>query len=103
VELGPAVAKGHDDRILIVNAMTETKQKGQAATVDYLWSVAEEFKLHFPQLLDTNKDFYKYANSTSISLPFHVGIDLRTMKVVYTGSGKKTLSTVEAEAAKILD
>ena len=83
--------------------MTETTQKGQAANVDFLWNTAETYKLHFPQLLDTNKDFYKYANSTSISLPFNVAIDLRTMKVAYAKSGAASVSSIEAEAAKILD
>ena len=83
--------------------MTETTQKGQAANVDFLWSTAETYKLQFPQLLDTNKDFYKYTNSTSISLPFNVAIDLRTMKVVYAKSGGVSVSSIEAEASKILD
>ena len=75
--------------------MTQTNTKGQVATPEFIWGFMEQYKLNIPHLLDADKAFYKYATGTSISLPFSVAFDLRTMKVVKAGSGSTSLATIE--------
>jgi hypothetical protein len=89
--------------VILINAVTETTSKGTAATPEYLWTVAETHGLDIPHVIDANKDFYKYANSTSISLPFNVVVDLRSMKIVKAAGGKATVSTIESLADQTLN
>lgn len=86
----------------MINAVTETTQKGQVATTEFLWLLAEQYGMDFPQVIDPQKSLYKYANSTSIGLPFSVAVDLRTMKIVHAKSGKSDVSTIEQLATQTL-
>lgn len=88
--------------MLLVNAVTETVSKGQAATAEFVWQMAEEYKLQFPQAADAGKSLFKYANSTSVSLPFHVAVDLRSMKLVKAKGGASGLSDIESTALSTL-
>jgi len=82
--------------------MTETTSKGETATPDFVWKVAQQYNLNFPQVVDASKALYKYANSGTISLPFQVAVDLRSMKIVATRSGKTTATDIELLAVQTL-
>jgi|GEM_PF-4397608 hypothetical protein len=58
--------------------------------------------MHFPQLLDAGKSLYKFAKGGSISLPFQVAVDLRTMTVVHTQSGGAGIEEIEKLAEDTL-
>ena len=88
--------------MIVINAVTETSQNGEAATPAFVWSMASQLGMHFPQAVDATKRLYKFASSTTISLPFQVAIDLRSMKVVSIGSGDLSKSSIEQLAAKTL-
>jgi hypothetical protein len=65
--------------------------------------VAQQYKLEFPQAVDENKDMYKYSPTyPSVGLPFHVGVDLRTMKIYEAVRGSMTLSSMESKAKTAL-
>lgn len=85
--------------MLIVNAVTETTKRGEKATPEFVWKMVEEYKMNFPQIIDPDKSFYKYANSSSVSLPFQVAIDLRTMTIV--GTKKGASSTIVQDIEKL--
>lgn len=87
--------------MLIINAVTETTSKGEAATPAFLWAMAEQYELHFPQVADTKEELYTYANSTTINLPFHLGVDLRSMKIV-NATGVKGVAAIEQLAKQTL-
>lgn len=82
--------------------------KGTKATPDYLWTQMETYGIHFPQVIysGTKSDLYKYHptySSGKIGLPFSIAIDLRTMKVTDTKTGKATLAQINAAAKLLLD
>jgi hypothetical protein len=87
---------------MIVNAMTETGTSGTKATPSFIYSTAETYEMNFPQAVDADKVIYKYASGSSISLPFQIAIDLRSMKLVYAKSGSATVSEIEALAKETL-
>jgi len=88
--------------VLIINAVTETTSKNQPATPDFVWKLVEQYKMNFPQAIDVGQSLHKYAGSGSIGLPFQIGVDLRTMKIVKTKSGKTTAKDIELLAVQTL-
>jgi hypothetical protein len=98
-ELGSELSEeGIDDRILVVNAVSETTKNGEPATAEFVWKQAQELKTEFPQVVDAKKTLYKFSKGGTIGLPFQVGIDLRTMKVLYAGSGSRDKAFIEETA-----
>jgi hypothetical protein len=91
-----------DDRVLIVNAVSETTRKNEAADADFVWLMADQYGLNFPQAADPKQALYNYAASTTISLPFHVAVDLRSMKIVEAGGGSITAAAIESRATQTL-
>ena len=87
--------------MLIVNAVTETANKGEVATPAFVWSLAKLAGLNFPQAVDAKEELYNYANSTTINLPFHLGVDLRSMKIV-DATGVKGVAAIEQLATQTL-
>jgi hypothetical protein len=65
--------------------------------------MAQEYGMHFPQAADPDKKLHKYANSTTISLPFQVAVDLRSAKIVFADGGTATKADITKVAAKTLD
>jgi len=89
--------------VLIVNAPTETTNRGEAATASFLWNAAQELGMEFPQAADPEQKLYRFVTAMSLSLPLTIGIDLRTMKVVQiTEGGGMGKAEIEALAAKTL-
>jgi hypothetical protein len=58
--------------------------------------------LGFPQAADPSQKVYQYAAGGG-SLPFQIGIDLRTMKIVGTRDSTTSKSYIEELAGKTLD
>jgi hypothetical protein len=81
---------------MIVNAMVDTNRRNETPTRSFIWSVVDQYKLNWIQVIDANKELFKFASGSSIGLPFHVAIDLRTMKVVDASSGRMTKAKLDA-------
>jgi len=103
-ELAKSIPAGKlDSRVVIINAVTETTTRKEKATPKFVWEFAAKYKANFPQAVDAAKSLFKFAGGGgSIGLPFHVAVDLRTMKLVYAKSGLQTVDQINAQAKKIL-
>jgi len=88
--------------VLIINAVTETTTQDEPATAAFVWDVAQEYNLNFPQVADPDQLLFDYSNSNSVSLPFHVAVDLRSMKIVATKEGRTSTAYVEQLADQTL-
>lgn len=93
---------GMDDRVLVVNAVTETTTKNQPADAAFLWLLATQYNLNFPQVADPDQSLYDFATGTTINLPFHVAVDLRSMKIVLAKGGAVKTSDIEQLAMQTL-
>ena len=94
-----------DDRILLMNVAVETNSKGTQATPEYLWEIVKSYDLNFPQAVGDKTTLYKFHptySQGSISLPFNIAVDLRTMKITHTSKGKATVSSVNSAGATVL-
>jgi hypothetical protein len=87
---------------MIINAVTETTNKGEPANADFLWLMAEQLNLNIPHVADAAKAMYKYASGTTINLPFHVAVDLRSMKIVLAKGGVTDAVAIEQLARSTL-
>ncbi len=91
--------------MLLVNVSVEKTQKGVPADAAYLWEITKAYGVNFPQVAADKKKIYPYHptySSGKVGLPFNIAVDLRTMKITHTKSGKVTLSSLEAAAKSVL-